>query len=123
DAKVLASWIKRHRSSTFREADVREHLRRFRDDPGALADALDSLKALGMIRPRPESPGPGKRGPKFSPAYDVHPDLLGPPANWGNSANSPPGAGPEAISGIGGINGRARESEAQRPSDREIFEP
>ena len=91
----------------FRVAEVREHLRRFRDEPADLAAALDALKALGAIRPRPEPPEPGKRGPKPSPAYDVHPDLLGAPDNSANSANSPPEPPTEAISGIDGINGRS----------------
>ena len=63
----------------FRESEVREHLQRFRDKPSDLAAALDVLKALGAIRPRPEPGEPGKTGPKPSPAYDVHPDLLGAP--------------------------------------------
>ncbi len=120
DAKALADWIKRHRLTTFRVAEVREHLRRFRDQPADLAAAVDALKALGAIRPRPEPPEPGKRGPKPSPAYDVHPDLLGAPDNSANSANSPPEPPTEAISGINRINGRFLESES--PPDREVFE-
>ena len=117
DAKALADWIKRHRLTMFRESEVREHLRRFRDKPADLAAAINALKALGAIRPRPEPPEPGKRGPKFSPAYDVHPDLLGSPDNSADSANSPSEPPPEAISGIGGIIGRVQgdENPAPRP--------
>ncbi len=119
DAKALVDWIKRHRLTTFRVAEVREHLRRFRNEPADLAAALDVLKALGAIRLRPESPESGKRGPKFSPAYDVHPDLLGAPDNSANSANSPPEPPTEAISGIDGINGRIQGGGiALPPQDR-----
>ena len=122
DAKALADWIKRHRLTMFRESEVREHLRRFRDKPADLAAAINALKALGAIRPRPEAPEPGKRGPKFSPAYDVHPDLLGAPDNSADSSNSPSEPPPEAINGIGGIIGRVQGDESPPPIDREVFE-
>ncbi|MGO8903406.1 MAG: DUF3987 domain-containing protein [Isosphaeraceae bacterium] len=122
EAKALADWIKRHRLSMFRESEVREHLRRFRDKPADLAAAINALKALGAIRPRPEPPEPGKRGPKLSPAYDVHPDLLGAPGNSADSANSPSEPPLEAIKGIGGIIGRVQASGSAPPPDREVFE-
>jgi len=89
DAKALVDWIKRHRKTMFRVAEVRADLRRFRDEPADLATAVDALKAVGAIRPRPEPPEPGKTGPKPSPAYDVHPDLLGAPEITANTAITP----------------------------------
>ncbi len=76
DAKALVDWIKRTRRDMFRVADVGKDLRRYRDQPAELADAIKTLVALGIIRLRHEPPEPGKTGPKPSPAYDVHPDLL-----------------------------------------------
>jgi hypothetical protein len=118
DAKSVVHWIKRNRLNTFREAEVREDLRRFRDHPKDLAAALVTLEALGAIRPKREPSDPSKRGPKFSPAYEVHPDLLGAPDNSADSVISPP----EPISGIGGIIGRSQESASGEISEREVFE-
>jgi hypothetical protein len=77
DAKALVAWIKRREESTFREADARHDLKRFRQDPADLARAIDVLKAMGAIRPRSEPSAADKRGRPPTPAYDVHPDLLG----------------------------------------------
>jgi len=76
NASTVLRWIKRHRKGEFREADVRNHLRGFHGNPAALADALESLERDGAIRPKPEPPIPGKRGPKSTPLYEVRPELL-----------------------------------------------
>jgi hypothetical protein len=140
NAKAVIDWIKRNEVYAFRESEVRAHLRRFRDQPQALAAALKALSALGVVRTKPETQDPHKRGPRPSPAYEVHPDLVEAPDN---SGNSPIGAEPEsleapdnsansaispsqpptgAIGGIGGIDGRDQESQDSPPPDREVFE-
>ena len=101
-------------------AEVRADLRRFRDEPADLAAAVNALKAVGAIRPRPEPPEPGKTGPKPSPAYDVHPDLLGAPEITANTAITPSKAPNEANSGNGGNSRRFQESDPA--PDREVFE-
>lgn len=76
DALALLDWAKRKRLATFREAEAAADLRRFRDDSEAMDAAIKSLTNSGAIRPKPEDAMPGKRGPKPSPAHEVHPDLL-----------------------------------------------
>ncbi len=76
DALLLAEWAKRNKLPLFREAEARETLRRFRDDPETLAAAIRLLTNSGVIRPKPETAISGKAGRKPSPAYEVHPDLL-----------------------------------------------
>jgi hypothetical protein len=142
DAKTLVAWLKRTHRDWFRVADIGKDLRRFRDHPEDLAAALNSLKALGVIRPRLETPDPSKPGAKPSPAYNVHPDLLGAPgittnttipatevhpdlllrapeitANTTISPSEP--AGP-SNSGNGGNSRRSQESD--QSTDREVFE-
>lgn len=75
DARAIVEWIGRHGLDSFRQRDVKHHLRRFRDHPARLGAALDCLQGLGAIRPlRPQS-DPSRPGRKPSPAYEVHPDL------------------------------------------------
>jgi hypothetical protein len=81
DAKAILDWIRRRRQPTFREADIGADLRRFREAPRALTDALKALCHAGAIRPRQET---YTRGRRSSPGYEVHPDLLGAPENTGN---------------------------------------
>jgi hypothetical protein len=126
DTMALVNWIRRTRRESFREADVKADLRRFRRQPGGLYAALAQAKALGIIRPKPESISRNKRGPKFSPAYDVHPDLLDAPDITANTnapditANTPrePRAGTN--NGFNGNLGRPQKDESV--SDREEFE-
>jgi hypothetical protein len=63
DAKAVLGWIQRNRKATLREADVSADLRRFRDDPRALAAALKALAGAVVIRPR-DDPHPSRPGPK-----------------------------------------------------------
>jgi hypothetical protein len=121
-AKSVVDWIKRHGFTTFRESEVREHLRWFRDHPEDLSAALDSLKALRAIRLKCEPSAQSKRGPKPSPAYEVHPDLLGAPDNSADSVISAPEPPSEPISGNGGNNGRSQDCESGEASEREVFE-
>jgi len=75
DALTLLKWIKRHRPAEFRESRVADDVRRLAKDPAALSDALRALAKAGAIRPKMEPAIPGKRGPKPSQLYEVHPDL------------------------------------------------
>jgi hypothetical protein len=75
-AKAILDWIRRKRLTMFREADVRNDLRRYHDNPRDLTEGLKALENAGVIRPHQEEhSAPSRRGPKPSPAYDVHPDL------------------------------------------------
>ena len=76
DAAALLDWIRRHRPASFREADVSNHLRRFRADPDSLASAADVRVRAGAIRRKAEAVVVGRRGPKPGPTFEVHPDLL-----------------------------------------------
>ncbi len=79
DAETVLAWIKRRGLPEFREADVKDDLRRrfgADDGPDALKAALAALEGRGAIRPKAEPAIQGKRGRKPSPAYEVHPDLL-----------------------------------------------
>ncbi|MDR3618221.1 MAG: DUF3987 domain-containing protein [Paludisphaera borealis] len=76
DALALVEWMRRKQLAWFREAEAREDLRRFRDDPEAISAATRLLVTSGVIRLKPEAAIEGKPGRKPSPAYEVHPDLL-----------------------------------------------
>jgi hypothetical protein len=76
DASQIIAWIRRKRLSEFREADVGADLRRFRKDGEALSAALEALLEAGVIRLRQEERDPSQRGPKPTPLYEVHPELL-----------------------------------------------
>src|SRR5262249_44860432 len=78
DARDILAWIERRRRASFRLADVSSDLRRFREDPKALAEAIDALESAGAIRPR-EEPHRRRRGRTPTTAYEVHPDLLSAP--------------------------------------------
>ncbi len=121
DALALLDWLKRHRLTEFREADVTADLRRFRGDPAGLGDALTGLTRLGAIRPKPETVQPGKRGPKPSPAHEVNPDLLGAPGITANPGNSPSEPTCEPISGNSG-NSRRSTVYSTPDGEREVFE-
>lgn len=121
DALTLLEWITRKRLAEFREADATADLRRFRGDPASLGEALADLVRLGAIRSKPEAPEPGKRGPKPTPLYEVHPDLLRAPEITVNTANSPSEPPPEPISGNSGNSWRSAEYEAA-DGKREVFE-
>jgi len=76
DSKALLDFLRRNRRTEFREAEPKEILRRFRESPDALSDAIRSLVIMNVIRPKAEPAIPGKRGRKSSPLYEVHPALL-----------------------------------------------
>jgi hypothetical protein len=120
DAKALVGWIKRRGKSMFREAEVRADLRRFRDHPEDLAAAIVALKDLGAIRPRREHADPSKPGPKSSPVYDVHPDLIGAPGITGDPVI--PGSDPPRASNSGNSGNSGRSQETHQPRGREVFE-
>jgi hypothetical protein len=120
DAKAVVDWLRRTRRDTFREADIGKDLRRFRDHLNDLAAALNALRALGAIRPRAETLDPSKPGPKPSPAYDVHPDLLGAPEITSNTTILDGGAA--STSNCGNRGNSRRDQENETAGDREVFE-
>jgi hypothetical protein len=89
DAQQVLDWIARKGLPAFRQAAVNSDLRRFRANTRLLTAALKCLTDLGAIRPRMEPTTPSRRGPKPTPIYDVHPDLLMAPENTANTRNSP----------------------------------
>ncbi|WP_165220225.1 DUF3987 domain-containing protein [Aquisphaera insulae] len=115
DALSLLSWIKRRGATTFREADVRSDLRRYRDDPPALAGAIKALTDRGVIRSKPEDRDPATPGPKPTPLYEVHPALLEAPG-----ITEDPGIG-SAAPPNGGNSGNSGRQESP-DGDREVFE-
>jgi hypothetical protein len=117
DAKAILDWIRRRRQATFREADVGADLRRYREAPRALTDALKALCTAGAIRPWQAT---YTRGRRSSPAYEVHPDLLGAPENTGNPGNAPGSADQPQDSGITGISRRPQDSSGS--DGREVIE-
>lgn len=117
DALALLDWLRRHRLTEFREADVTADLRRFRGDPASLGEALTGLTRLGAIRPKPETAPPGKVGRKPSRAYEVHPELLGAPEITINPNNSPSEPSCEPVIGNSGNFRRSTENGV-----REAFE-
>ncbi|QEH34273.1 hypothetical protein OJF2_28080 [Aquisphaera giovannonii] len=121
DVPALLGWIVRRGQEWFRLADLTSDLRRFRDDQGALAAAIDELRRQGAIRPRPEPPDPSKPGRKPSPAYEIHPDLLDAPGNTAITANPQPDAAPDPNPGNSGILRRA-EDDRDQSLGREAFE-
>jgi hypothetical protein len=117
DAKPVVDWIRRKGSATFREAEVGEDLRRFRKNADLLKSVLKSLVEAGAIRPSSEPMDPHKRGPKPSPAYEVHPDLLSAPEISSNSANDGDHQGPGTNDGITG-NSWHPEAQHGGPADQ-----
>jgi hypothetical protein len=117
DAKVIVDWLRRTGKSTFRASDVGKDLRRFREHPADLATALDALLARGAIRPRKEHRAPSTPGPKPSPCYDVHPDLLRVPAITSNTAIAAAEASETVNAGNGG-NSRRFQLEIPATSDK-----
>jgi hypothetical protein len=77
--RALVRWMVRNRLAEFSTRDVHRNFDKFKQDPDALAGALDWLKAHNAIRER-EVPDAGPRpGRKPSPSYLVNPDLLSSP--------------------------------------------
>jgi hypothetical protein len=121
DAWALVNWIKRHRRDSFLEADITKDLRRFRFSPHDLAAALGVLKALAVIRSRPETLDPSRPGPKPSPAYDVHPDLYKDAPEITSNDAIPPDPYRNQSNCL--INGNSRRSQENgSASSREVFE-
>jgi hypothetical protein len=117
DARAILAWIRRKRIATFRLADVAADLRRFRENPAPLERALRCLERAGAVRPRVE---PYERGRRPTPAYEVHPTLFElpeNPENAGNDARRPPA---EAVPGISGICGRARNNGSDAPPNEPV---
>jgi hypothetical protein len=77
NVRTLRAWIARKILDTFSERDVKRDLRRFRENPGELADTLEWMTAHNLIRLISELPTqPGRRGRKPSTRYETHPRLL-----------------------------------------------
>ena len=108
DARRVLEWVERHRPATFRAADVGADLRRFRDNPRALDEALRELTSAGYIRPvdEPQRSGPGRRP---TPLHEVHPELLQAPENPVITEKPPAEPVGSTISGKNGIAWRSED--------------
>jgi Protein of unknown function (DUF3987)/DnaB-like helicase N terminal domain len=76
DAQAVLGWIKRKELKEFREAEIRENLRRRFPDLQSLSLPLRILTEAGAIRPRHAPRIASKPGPKPSRTFEVHPLLL-----------------------------------------------
>ncbi len=75
DVRSLVRWIRRNGRTEFAERDITQNMRRFRDDPAALAAALGWMADRNIIRPQ-EKPAAGPKGGRpHSTVYDVSPRL------------------------------------------------
>ncbi|MFI5456828.1 MAG: DUF3987 domain-containing protein [Isosphaerales bacterium] len=81
DVRAIVRWLRRHSLSDFSERDITRDLRRFRDDRGALSDAVNWMAVHNVIRPRQEPDGSPKPGRKHSTIYDVNPSFREAPQN------------------------------------------
>jgi hypothetical protein len=81
DVRTLVRWIRRNDLAEFSERDITRTIRRFRDDPAALIDALSWMTRHNVIRPREEPKAPGKPGRKHTAIYEVNPRLKRAPQN------------------------------------------
>ncbi len=81
DVQSLVRWIRRNNLAEFAERDITRNLRRFRDDPAALEDALEWMANHNVIRPRERPEASPKGGRPHSAVYDVNPQLNGAPQN------------------------------------------
>src|SRR5262249_22803285 len=68
DVRALVRWIVRNGLDEFTTRDVHRNFDRFKDDPDALAGALDWLKAHNAIRERAVPDAGPKPGRKPSPS-------------------------------------------------------
>ena len=80
DVKALIRWVVRNHRETFSKRDIERNFDRFKDDPAALADALDWMTRNNLARPHAEPKtttplGPKRPGRKRSPAFEVNPAL------------------------------------------------
>jgi hypothetical protein len=81
DVRTLVRWIRRNDLVEFSERDITRNLRRFRDDPAALTDALGWMTAHNIIRPREEPKATVRPGRKHTAIHDVNPRLKRAPQN------------------------------------------
>ena len=75
DVVALIRWILRSDLTGFSTRDIERNFDRFKDDPAALADALDWMTRQHIIRTRPDPDAPRRPGRKRSPSFDVNPAL------------------------------------------------
>ncbi len=87
DVRSMVRWLRRNVLADFSERDITQNLRRFRENPEALSEALAWMASKNLIRPRPEPTSGSKRGRKHSTIYDVNPRLLIAPQNTQDSQN------------------------------------
>jgi hypothetical protein len=79
DVVALVRWIIRNGKTGFSTRDISRNFDRFRDDPGALGDALLWMLSKNVLRHRVEANSPPRGGRKPAPYYEVNPDLLDSP--------------------------------------------
>ncbi len=75
DVRSLVRWIRRNNLAEFAERDITRNMRRFRDDPAALEDALGWMACHNIVRPRERPEASPKGGRPHSAVYDVNPQL------------------------------------------------
>ncbi len=75
DVRSLVRWIRRHELTEFAERDITRNMRRLRDDPAAMEDALDWMISHNIIKPRQRPEASPKVGRPHSAIYDVNPQL------------------------------------------------
>jgi hypothetical protein len=81
DVRALVRWIRRNDLAEFSERGITRNLRRFRDDPAALIDALEWMTTHNLIRPQEEPKATARPGRKHTAIYDVNPRLKRAPQN------------------------------------------
>jgi len=90
DVQSVLGWIERGRKAMFSVHDVKKDLKRFRDDPAALDDALGEMTNRNLIRPQTlVETEPPKKGRKSTTKYETNPALWELPRNRQNGQNSP----------------------------------
>ncbi len=97
DVQALLGWIKRGRKEGFSIRDAKREVRRFKDDPAALQDALDWMTRRNIIRPcqtteneksGSEPKSASRRGRKPLAKYQVNPAFWEMSRNRQNRQNS-----------------------------------
>jgi hypothetical protein len=98
NVRALLGWIGRNDLPEFTERDIARNFDRFKDDPAALADALEWMIGRNLIQRRPE-PEARKPGRKPSPTFEVNPALKDSPRFRRFRRNSP--VAPSFVGNVG----------------------
>lgn len=79
DVRALIRWIVRNDRTEFSTRDIGRNFDRFKDDPGALGEALAWMTDHHLIRPHAGPEAAHRSGRKPAPSYDVNPTLRSSP--------------------------------------------